>query len=292
MNINLKNNISRMNKHIYHILVLFVVTSTLLVGCGHNSTNKIGAFQFTSLQVDKTSHLFADDTKPACQLIMDITYVKQSSDDSLKDSINNYIKSFCLGYIYIQMPIQQDIQSYADKYISNYKNDLEPMYQKDEQENEDSNTLKAWYSYYQKIHGKVQRYTNNLFTYCSQFEEYTGGAHGIYMTYFLNIDLKTMTPIRLEDLFVEDYKEQVTDLLWNQLMMDKQATTRKELEDMGYVTIGELEPTDNFYLTENGISFFYNVYDIAPYAVGAIEITLPYEMLSHLLSDNFEVIKQ
>ena len=117
MNINLKNNISRMNKHIYHILVLFVVTSTLLVGCGHNSTNKIGAFQFTSLQVDKTSHLFADDTKPACQLIMDITYVKQSSDDSLKDSINNYIKSFCLGDRYITMPIQQAIQSYATFFL-------------------------------------------------------------------------------------------------------------------------------------------------------------------------------
>ena len=69
-------------------------------------------------------------------------------------------------------------------------------------------------------------------------------------------------------------------------------TIRKELEDMGYVTVGELEPTDNFYLTENGISFFYNVYDIAPYAVGAIEISLPYEMLSHLLSDDFGVIQQ
>ena len=282
-----------MNKHTYqHILVLLVMVSTLLIGCGLNSSNNTGAFQFTSSQINKTSHLFADDSKPACQLIMDIAYIKQSSDDLLKDSINNYIKAFCLGDKYTTMPIQQAIQSYADNYISNYRNDLEPMYQKDEQENEDSNSLKAWYSYYQKIEGKVQRYTNNLLTYCFQFEEYTGGAHGIYMTHFLNIDLKNMMPIRLEDLFVEDYKEQVTDLLWNQLMMDKQATTRKELEDMGYVTVGELEPTDNFYLTENGISFFYNVYDIAPYAVGAIEISLPYEMLSHLLSDDFGVIQQ
>ena len=282
-----------MNKHTYqYILVLFILVSTLLIGCGLNSSNNTGAFQFTSSQINKTSHLFADDSKPACQLIMDIAYVKQSSEDSLRDSINSYIKTFCLGDKYTTMPIQQAIQSYADNYISNYRNDLEPMYQKDEQENEDSNSLKAWYSYYQKIEGKVQRYTKNLLTYCFQFEEYTGGAHGIYRTYFLNIDLKTMMPIRLEDLFVQDYKEQITDLLWNQLMMDKQATTRKELEDMGYVTVGELEPTDNFYLTENGISFFYNVYDIAPYAGGAIEISLPYEMLSHLLRDDFGVRQQ
>ncbi len=32
--------------------------------------------------------------------------------------------------------------------------------------------------------------------------EYTGGAHGIYMTTYLNMDLTLMRPLRLDDIFV------------------------------------------------------------------------------------------
>ena len=59
----------------------------------------------------------------------------------------------------------------------------------------------------------------------------------------------------------------------------------QELEDMGYVTTGDLTPTENFYLGKDGITFYYNVYDIAPYVMGPVKITLPYEMMQHLLSD-------
>ena len=84
---------------------------------------------------------------------------------------------------------------------------------------------------------------------------------------------------------MNDYKEQLTDLLWNQLMADNKVATRQELEDMGYVTTGDLTPTENFYLSKDGITFYYNVYDIAPYVMGPVKITLPYEMMQHLLSD-------
>lgn len=112
------------------------------------------------------------------------------------------------------------------------------------------------------------------------------------MTTFLNMDLRTLAPIRLDDLFVSDYKEALTDLLWNQLMADNKVTTRQELEDMGYATTGELAPTENFYLSKEGITFFYNVYDIAPYVMGPVKITLPYEMLQHLLGDDNMVLNE
>ena len=114
----------------------------------------------------------------------------------------------------------------------------------------------------------MQLYTGHLLVYRIDYNEYTGGAHGIYMSTFLNFDLRTLAPIRLDDLFAGDYKEQLTDLLWNQLMADNKVATRQELEDMGYVTTGDLTPTENFYLGKDGITFYYNVYDIAPYVMG------------------------
>ena len=35
----------------------------------------------------------------------------------------------------------------------------------------------------------------------------------------------------------------------------------------------------------DGITFYYNVYDIAPYVMVPVKITLPYERMQHLLSD-------
>ncbi|MBR6432824.1 MAG: DUF3298 domain-containing protein, partial [Bacteroides sp.] len=137
-----------------------------------------------------------------------------------------------------------------------------------------------------------QLYIKHLLVYRIDYNEYTGGAHGIYMSTFLNMDLHTLTPVRLDDLFAGDYKEALTDLLWNQLMADNKVATRRELEDIGYATTGELEPTENFYLGQEGITFYYNVYDIAPYVMGPIKITLPYEMMQHLLKDDCMVLNE
>lgn len=68
-------------------------------------------------------------------------------------------------------------------------------------------------------------------------------------------------------------------------MADNHVATHEELEDMGYTSTGELVPTENFCLNPDGITFHYNIYEIAPYVMGAIQITLPYDALSHLLND-------
>jgi hypothetical protein len=36
---------------------------------------------------------------------------------------------------------------------------------------------------------------------------------------------------------------------------------------------------DNFYISEKGIGFFYNEYDIAPYVMGPTEVLVPYEAI-------------
>ena len=41
-----------------------------------------------------------------------------------------------------------------------------------------------------------------------------------------------------------------------------------------------------FYLDKDGITFYYNVYDITPYAMGPVEIKIPYEMMEHMLGSN------
>ena len=166
-----------------------------------------------------------------------------------------------------------------------------PVLQLVQDEQEELENTYEWYSYYRNLESHVQLCTGDLLVYRIYYHEYTGGAHGNYMTSFLNIDLNTLMPVHLSDLFVEDFKEPLTELLWQQLMTDNKVASRQEIEDLGYGSTGELEPTENFYLTSKGITFYYNIYEIAPYVMGPTQITLSFESIQHLLDGNSEVLK-
>lgn len=275
-----------MKKQTVSLLVLLLAASGFFFSCGNTMNKNTGALEFDSIQVNETAHLFGDTAKPACNLVINFAYATRSSDVKLKDSLNTFFLSACFGDKYMTMTPEEAIKKYTEKYVNDYRKDLEPMYRKDEQDKEDGASMEAWYSYYKGIESNIQLYIKNLLVYRIDYNEYTGGAHGIYMSSFLNMDLRTLSPVRLDDLFASDYKDALTELLWNQLMADNKVATRQELEDLGYATTGELEPTENFYLDPEGITFYYNVYDIAPYVMGPVKITLPYEAMQHLLSDD------
>lgn len=281
-----------MKKQTVSLLLFLLAVSGLFHACSNTVNNHAGALEFDSIQVNRTEHLFGDTAKPACNLIINLTYASRSVDVRLKDSLNSYFLAFALGERYIGTVPAEAVEQYADNYARTYRSDLEAMYQQDEQEQDYGSEIPAWYNYYQNLSGHVQLYHKHLLVYCLDYGEYTGGAHGIYTTTFLNLDLHTLAPLRLDDLFTGDYEAALTDLLWNQLMADNHVATREELEEMGYGTTGNLEPTENFCLGAEGITFLYNVYEIAPYVMGKTAITLPYAAMRHLLDNDCMILKE
>lgn len=278
-----------MKKQSVSLFVFLLAASSFLFSCGNKANQDKGAFSFDSIQVNETAHLFGDTAKPACNLVVSLTYVTQSDEKSMKDSLNNYFLVMCLGDDYRNLSPQEAVEQYKKRYVSDYRNDLEEMYSKEEAEFGDADQ-RAWYNYYKYIRSNVHYYHRNLLVYSFRSEEYTGGAHGMYTTTFLNIDLNTLKLVHLDDLFIDDYENKLTDLIWNQLMAENGVATREELENLGYGSTGDIVPTENFYLDKNGITFYYNVYDIAPYVMGAIEVCIPYEMMSHLLKDECKIL--
>ena len=275
-----------MKKQYVSLLAVILAASGFLFSCGDKMKKDTGSLEFDSIQVNKTVHLFGDTSKPACNLLINFSYPSKSSDELLKDTLDKYFIAACFGDKYMGEKPQEVVKQYTETYISEYRRDLEPMYLEDEKDKENESSVGAWYSYYKGIESHVQLYEKNLLVYRINYNEYTGGAHGIYMTTYLNFDLGLMRPLRLDDIFVGDYQEPLTDLIWNQLMADNGAKTRAELEDMGYGSTGEIAATENFYLNKDGVTFYYNVYDITPYAMGPVVVSLPFQMLEHMLGSN------
>ena len=83
----------------------------------------------------------------------------------------------------------------------------------------------------------------------------------------------------------------MSNLIGEALTKKENVKSRDALEDMGYGSLGPIMPIDNFYLSSEGITFYYNIYDIAPFAMGPTEVMVPYSQLKPWLS-TLKVIEQ
>ena len=259
-----------MKKQYVSLLAIILSACGIYTSCTDKMNKNVGALEFERVQINKTAHLFGDTTKPGTNIIIDFAYIKKSSDQELKDSLNAYFLSACFSDKYIDDNIPEIAELYAQNYISEYRQDLEPMFLEDQKNKENSESIASWYSYYKGIESRIEFYEKDLLVYRIDYNEYTGGAHGIYTSNFMNFDLKDMHQLTLNDIFIGDYQDMLSDLLWNQLMVDQKVKTRTELEDLGYGSTGDLIPTENFILSKKGITFYYNVYEFTPYVMGAV----------------------
>ncbi|MEM8528613.1 MAG: DUF3298 domain-containing protein [Bacteroidota bacterium] len=113
---------------------------------------------------------------------------------------------------------------------------------------------------------------------------FTGGTHGIYGTSYENYDRNTGDLIQLTDLFAPSFERPLIDLGEKHFRQSMAIAASESFDQTGYTF-----PKDQFYLpknfglTQEGITFLYNIYEIAPYSKGVQEFTIPYGELKALL---------
>ena len=126
----------------------------------------------------------------------------------------------------------------------------------------------------------VEISADTLISLVVEEEYYTGGAHGGHGTYFISLNPATGEPYTLSQFLKEGYEEPLR-LLGEQVFRDVRSIPEPEsLQENNFEF-----PDDRFQLNQNygfrkeGIAFFYNSYEIAPYAAGPTEVLIPYEAL-------------
>lgn len=100
-----------MKKQTVSLLVLLLAASGFFFSCGNTMNKNAGALEFDSIQVNETAHLFGDTAKPACNLIINLAYASQSSDEKMKDSLNTYFLSASFGEKYMGMTPEEAVRS-------------------------------------------------------------------------------------------------------------------------------------------------------------------------------------
>ena len=141
--------------------------------------------------------------------------------------------------------------------------------------NIDEDIIPGWY-YDSKTYVLING-SKLIVTEC-EIEEYQGGAHGTYGSYFANYDVKTGRLLTLDDVFTDTVvvRESVTKYFMEQYELERDVP----LSEQGFfVEKHHLPVTSNFALLPEGVLFTYNIYEIAPYAFGKCEVTVPYSAL-------------
>jgi hypothetical protein len=113
-------------------------------------------------------------------------------------------------------------------------------------------------------------------------ESYLGGAHPNSFTESFVIDPAAVKRLTLGDIFGS--REEPRSLLEAELRRKNQLPEGAPLSEAGFFT-DRIELPENFFLTEKAgdspfMHFLWNAYEIAPYAMGAIEVSLPLKGLS------------
>lgn len=112
---------------------------------------------------------------------------------------------------------------------------------------------------------------------------YMGGAHSNEMTFYKNYLISTGRRVTLEEFYTSAERAQLTKIAETEFRKQKNLGAEDSLEEAGFwFDNGTFSLNDNFYLTEEGVTFFYNSYEIAAYSHGSTTIFISSSALQNI----------
>lgn len=112
---------------------------------------------------------------------------------------------------------------------------------------------------------------NNIATFQLNWDTYNGGAHGMYHTYYVNIDVNKKSIITLNDLISPQDQKKVEDRLWEEYKFVHLDENGKFDE---FTSREDFYIAEDFYFKEGGIVFSYPPYALSYFAKGTMELNL------------------
>ena len=225
-------------------------------------------------------------------LTFSIRYAYPVAVNAPEEVLSKLQRAVCqtvLGEAFLDMRPQQAIEAYAALKHTEYIQNNLPLLQEWAIDHEDEPLCETCFNeeliisaapMTDRLPESADRF---LWSYAMDVYEYTGGAHGNRYLLIQNYDLETGDMVNEQDLFIDDYYEPLKTLLLNALIAQTDnAESKRDLRRMGY-SVADVVPNENFYVTQEGITYVYNPYEIAPYAMGCIEIFLPWETVRPLI---------
>jgi hypothetical protein len=111
---------------------------------------------------------------------------------------------------------------------------------------------------------------------------YEGGAHPNSGTFCFVVDKNTGTKVSYKSLLKGDEAE-LLKIAEAEFRTQSGIKADEKIYDLYWFKDKKFHLTDNYRFTSEGLVFYYNPYEIAPYSFGLIKLTLPYAKIEKLI---------
>ncbi|MBR0411296.1 MAG: DUF3298 domain-containing protein [Eubacterium sp.] len=141
----------------------------------------------------------------------------------------------------------------------------------------------------------VRRADKRVLSILESNSGYGGGVHGYFSYSTLNLDAETGKDISLDDIVTD--KERLGTILKKQLKEENSENSFFEwMEETIDKEINEISEDGidwklTWTLDPQGVTFYFNPYDIGPWAAGAFTTTILYDQEDGLFTDNYRPVE-
>lgn len=270
-------------------IICGTIACLTMQGC--NETKVISRGEISSLQADTTVALKGGQDSPNCHLTIDFMYLKPSDQaDSLSKHINQTLQRTTFGTDYVRMSPEEAVTKVQNQYITKYRKDLLSYYEADLKSGIKNDQMPPWYNHGYYISSELTLERDSIYNYAVTNFQFTGGAHPNTILNWTNINANTGKELKKADIFVEGSDKEIIKLIEQHLLAEVNnrletdtISTLQELQENGYILNVDLYVPNNFLITNEGVKFLYNRYDIAPYAMGDFQLNVPYAEIENLM---------
>lgn len=116
--------------------------------------------------------------------------------------------------------------------------------------------------------------------------DYSGGAHPNTNITFINYNPKLNQPIKLDSLVESNKMITLTTIGENIFRKNENLSATANLEGEYFFENGKFYLPENFYISDKGLVFLYNPYEIKPYVAGTTELVIPFSSLKNIIKPN------
>lgn len=242
--------------------LLFVCASLLLTSCAKEwKTTQQTYYKATSAD---TSAIYNE-----AKIKLEITQF-EGNDPAVKALNKRIFTSVCNSVYTGENSLEaKNYDALVQSFVTNYtqiKNELK------------QESLPSWEA---QATAKINFQSKKALNVTVEYYVFTGGAHGYGATESLLFNPENGATYKLSELFSNT--TQLTELVEAKFRSQLKIAANTSLTDAGYFFADDrfILPK-NFILTDQGIQFHYNTYEVASYAQGPIDISITYVELGDL----------
>ena len=262
----------------------FIVAATLLVvvGCGTESTNTIpengGAIRFNLHEISAQSGDCAESEKRCARVTLKTMETTGGGTEAARDNIDLYLLHDLVSRMRSLLPEDvgspiNNAEELAAAFLAEHRAFVAAF----------PNATAGWYV---EITASAITSTPTMATIDITEVAYTGGAHPNTRRRLVSFDIESGRLLGVDDLTSDI--DSLTSLTERQLRADRGLGPDDDLAMAGFWFPEKgFSLPDNLGITTDGIIFHWDAYEIAPYSMGPIDVTVPAKQLSAIVDQKY-----